>query len=154
MIYFVDEDVALTEAWRAAVALKGHEVSPIEWVEDAEEILLVADDIDLVVVDVMLAQRASTEAYAPHVVPGSGLAVGLTLVERLIAARPDIFPGSVVLWTHVRNESILAQCRSKKNDWAVEFIRKRDYRSPAKFAALVEVCLGHLQNGGTTGGSK
>lgn len=146
-IYFVDEDFGPTAAMRAIVEQRGHKVEAIVWVEDAETILTTVKDIDLVLIDVMMAQRGGDDRYSAHRT-NTGLETGLKLLEILSDKRSEVFPGRAVLWTHAQNTEVIKRATNMADELGIEFMRKGKFRSVKDFADAVEGCLAAVQASG------
>ena len=142
MIYFVDEDFGQTRHYRSELIARGHQVTPILTADEAFEILTGADDIQLAIIDVMLAvsdheserfSRNRTEDY---------LQTGIVLLEELCASNPEAFPSRAVLLTNTVRQSVLAHAQRVRQVLNVPLLRKNEMSTAFEFGEELEP---HLQ---------
>jgi len=136
-VYFVDEDVGTTAAFRAQVSRKGYAVEPIQFAEDGEARLLSAVDVELAIIDVMLGQRGGVSRYSldrTHF----GLTTGLRLVDALVEARSDLYPERLALWTHARNTEVVSLAQEHARKYSIPLLRKRNFRTGKEFADRID----------------
>lgn len=140
MIYFVDEDLPYAKEFSVPLVMRGYDVTFLSDADTALTRLDSADDIQLVVVDIMLAVGdMATSQFRADETEGF-LLTGLNLMFHLSAKRGDMFPKRFVVLT-ATSESIIANrlqpyCRNMD----VPILRKSDFRRPAHLAdKLIEL---------------
>jgi DNA-binding NarL/FixJ family response regulator len=134
MIYFVDEDFGVLAAYTAELGLRGYSVSNLATARDAFQALWNApgSDIDLVIVDVMLAPGETVDSSNANY-----FTAGLDLLRSLSDQNPDVFPRRALLFT-----AAIGGTRREATDCArelgVEIWDKAAFLSPVEFADGVE----------------
>ncbi len=141
MIYFVDEDFGQTRHYRSELIARGYEVTPILTADEAFEILTGADNIDLAIIDVMLAvsdheserfSRKRTEDY---------LQTGIVLLEELCKSNSENFPSRAVLLTNTVRQSVLQRAQRVKAEHNVSLLRKNEMSTSFEFGESIEALL-------------
>lgn len=125
-IYFVDEDYLKFVAFIIELEYRGYKVAPISDAGRAFETLSTASDIELAVVDIMLAGTPGDTHFGEDRTDGF-LTTGLILVEDLSKARPDVFPQRCVLFTNASTSAVLGPAKLLHERTGVPVLRKSDY---------------------------
>jgi ActR/RegA family two-component response regulator len=140
MIYFVDEDLAYAKEFTVPLILRGYEVKVLENADQALNTLEQAQDVQLVIVDVMLATgEIGVSQFTADDTEGF-LKTGLTLIEYLTERRGDIFPRKFVVLTAASESSLISTIERMCRKSGITVLWKSDYRRPADLAdKLVEL---------------
>lgn len=134
MIYFVEEDVPYAKEFSVPLILRGYDVEILPDADTALARLDRATDIELVVIDIMLATRdAVNSQFKPDETDGF-LLTGLNLMFHLSAKRGDIFPRRFVVLTAASELTISNRLVGVCRNMRVPILRKGDYRRPKLLA--------------------
>lgn len=134
MIYFVDEDVAYAKEFSVPLILRGYEVKIISNADNAFEILENADDVQLAIIDIMLATASAEKSRFTADETDSFLKTGLLLMAYLNDKRRDVYPERFVVLTAASQPRLVNEIRQTCKDMGVPVLRKTDYRRPANLA--------------------
>jgi hypothetical protein len=128
--------------FRSEIAGLGHEVVPIAFAEDALERLCGADDVDLVILDVMLGVRSSaaSQIFSPQATR-DGSQTGLVLLRELMGCNPECFPTRCMLITHSTLPAVLKATRQVSSDHKVPWYPKSQFSTPYSFSRTVSKLL-------------
>ena len=146
MICFVDEDIGSGNAYSIALKMRGHQVLILHDATEALEILPTAGDLDLVLLDVMLARGRDPQGYFEHRHTVNGLETGLVLLDLLVERKHSALVSKVVLLSAATNSGLVAQIRSKAKQHAVPYWKK-DFRSASSFCEKLATHLGATASG-------
>jgi CheY-like chemotaxis protein len=139
VIFLVDEDMSAFTGWIADLEIRGYEVGALWDADEAYSALseIAPEEVDLVVVDVMLAVSPEGTAGLTAEATEDYLLTGLRLVELLAAKNPAVFPARAVFLTNVVNEDRLTLLRSAAEDMKIELWRKHRISGAIEFGDLV-----------------
>ena len=142
MIYFVDEDVQYARELCVPLQMRGYETKIIENADLAYEELERAEDVQLAIIDIMLATNGAETSRFSAADTDDFLETGLLLMRYLSAARDNLFPNRFVVLTAagaVLIQKISLEC----NEMGVEVLKKGDFRDPSTLADSIEEILKH-----------
>lgn len=139
-IYFVDEDYAKLYALIVELEFRGYTVVPIGDADRAYDALATAPDVELAIIDVMLAAGEGASNYWEGRTDG-GRVTGLVLLEDLKRARPDIFPRRAALLTAASTHQLINQVRQSSQLNHVPIWQKGEMSSPKEFGDHVALWL-------------
>jgi len=137
--YFVDEDARAFSAWMTELEMRGFDTKVLWNADEAFAHLerVTVADVDLVVVDVMLAVSESTQTrFTPERTDGY-LETGLRLLEDLSVANPSVFPMCAVFLTNTASQSTLAETLRVGKVLNVPVWSKAQFVSPVEFGDSV-----------------
>lgn len=138
MIYFADEEFNRIRSKLHYLTDVGQlEVKHLRDAEVAYNTLISADDIELIIIDVMFAaggryDREKTDGYST---------TGLLLVRDLLVARPDIPASRIVLFSSATRQDIVGRIRTMAKEDGVQYRSKSDFSTPSDFLAYVQALL-------------
>lgn len=146
MIYLVDEDFSAFGAWIAELVLRKHPVQPLLNADEAFRLLCQAapEQIDLVVIDVMLAVEDPRVSRFGEDRTDDYLETGLRLLEDLAEQNPVVFPRRAVLLTNTTNDATFNAAQRTSSYFRVPFWQKSTIFSPVEFADRVEKLVSEL----------
>lgn len=139
-IYFIDEDYAKLYSWILELEFRGKVVIPIGDADRALAALSIAPDIELAVIDVMLASGDIGSQYRESRTE-QGLITGLVLLKDLCAIRPDAFPRRALLLTSVATPTVLRRLQEYTGNNSVGLRFKTEIDSPVHFGDTIDVAL-------------
>tara|TARA_R110002051_G_C8630143_1_gene484651 strand:+ start:568 stop:1005 length:438 start_codon:yes stop_codon:yes gene_type:complete len=140
MIYFVDEDIQYSREFSVPLQMRGHQLSILPNADVAYDTLENADDIDLVIVDIMLATGdVQTSRFSSSDTDGF-LETGLLLMRYLSDLRPEYFPRKFVVLT-AAGAKLIQRVNSVCVDLDVPVLKKGDFRVPSTLANSIEGIL-------------
>lgn len=138
MIYFVDEDIRQLKPFRIELEMRGFKVITIANADDAYNILSKVDDIDLVILDVMLAASTQENSRYDRESTNNFLETGITLLKELSKLNNKFFPKKVVLYSMASNRDIVSKIRKTAEEFGIEYLKKKDYLSSYAFGEKIE----------------
>jgi len=143
MIYFVDEDFGAYESWIAELELRGFHVKSLRSADEAFAALwgIALEDVELVIVDVMLAVDDIDDPKFSVELTDGYLESGLRLLENLVQQNPNVFPQRAVLLTNTINDKTLGAAADVSKRYAIELWDKREIMSPLYFGDRVEAAI-------------
>lgn len=136
-IYLVDEDHFKLYSWILELEFRGMDVITISDADRAFATLSTASDIELAIIDVMLASADSDSQYRAERTD-QGLTTGLVLLQDLCSIRPDIFPARALLLTAASTQAILGPVQNTISNTGVRICFKNDIESPRHFGDVIE----------------
>ena len=137
-VYFVDEDYPKYQAWLEELRYRKRRVCPIGNADDAYAVLIAADDIELVIIDVMLSASPTGSSQFTRARTDDFLETGLALLEDLAAHRPEVFPQRAVLLTNTINRDTFRAARECAGRHKVILLEKSVIVSPFDFGDRIE----------------
>lgn len=142
MIYLVDEDVNQLSAFAEELRFRGFAVLQIDNADSAFDCLIAAEDVELVIVDVMLGTADSEISRFSRERTSDFLTTGLALLEDLFFVDSDKFKSKVLLFSMTSTPTLLQTVLRASAKYGAPFLRKRDYVSPYAFGEKIQVFLG------------
>ncbi len=144
-VYLVDEDYYKFEAWILELELRGYQVQAIGDADRAYEILCDADDVELIIIDVMLSSRPDESSRYPEDRTDDNLITGLVLVKDLLGVRRDVVPSRTALLTNTSNDDTWAEAEGLADDLGIRLLEKNEFPSAMQFGdAVVELVEAEL----------
>lgn len=141
MIYFIDEDVNETEPYVYHMKYLGYESKIIDNADDAFEVLINADDIEAIILDVMLATKPSGSSRFNAVSTNNFVTTGLCLLDDLVQQKSgeisNGIPDRIILFSAATRKEIVDQIRKKKDEYNITYLNKLDYDDVDDFAEIV-----------------
>jgi hypothetical protein len=138
MIYFVDEDVPYIQEYSVPLKLRNRSVSILANADLAYDTLETASDVELAVIDIMLATGSKETSRFSRAASEDFLKTGILLIHYLTDLRPQLFPKKFVVLTAASDHRLLRSVRECCDPLNIEILRKMDYSSPAKLAQKIE----------------
>jgi hypothetical protein len=134
VIYYVDEEFNRNRSKIRYLGLKGLAVRYLPNAEVAWDAIYEATDIELIIVDVMLAAgsrygRAETNGF---------LTTGLSLVADLLQQKTALQPSRILLFSAATRADITSEIQKLVNERGVRYARKTDFDTPQAFASYVQ----------------
>jgi CheY-like chemotaxis protein len=140
-IYFVDEDSYKYDAWLEELRFRGYEVVEFTNADDAFAHLVVANDVELAIIDVMLSAAPQGSDRFTRERTDDYLETGLALLNDLVQQRDGVFPARSVLLTNTINVSTFRSARECAVAHSIELLEKSSIDSPFHFGDRVEEIL-------------
>ncbi len=142
MIYLVDEDVNQLSAFAEELRFRGFDVLQIDNADSAFDCLLAAQDIELVIVDVMLGTADPEISRFSRERTTDFLTTGLALLDDLFLVDGQKFKSKILLFSMTSTPTLLQAVQRASSQYGAPFLRKRDYVSPYAFGEKVQAFLG------------
>ncbi len=127
MIYYIDEEYIRNRSKIRFLKMHGYDVTHISNADEAWRVIypVSSDDIDLIIVDVMLAagnryDRKQTKDF---------LITGITLIKDLLDQRKDIDPKKILLFSAATRDDIIKFIHELANDKKVHYKSKSDFNT-------------------------
>jgi ActR/RegA family two-component response regulator len=140
MIYFVDEDLSYARQFTVPLVLRGYEAKILLNADRALDVLSEAKDIELAIVDVMLATADARHSRFRADDTDSFLETGLALMRELNKTRPDVFPRKFAVLTAASEASLVGDIETACRKMQVPHLKKGDFKQPKALAdRLVEI---------------
>ena len=144
MIYFVDEDHRKLRALVTELEFFGYDAEIIKDADSAFTALsgVSPDDIDIVIIDVMLAVRVngSNSRYTRERTDDYHQ-TGLMLLDDLAISNAEVFPNKALFFTHASNNELLSLVQKKSEEHGTIYLRKRDFNTAFEFAIKVDAII-------------
>ncbi|NYI28218.1 hypothetical protein [Sulfitobacter geojensis] len=121
--------------------LRNRSVDSLPNADIAYETLEKANDVELAVIDIMLATEDKGVSKFSRTETEDFLKTGLLLIDYLANARPDVFPRRFVVLTAASDRKLLKAIRDRCGPRKIEILRKMDYSSPVSLADKIESLL-------------
>jgi ActR/RegA family two-component response regulator len=134
MIFLVDEDQTYGETFTMPLVMRGFDVKILGNADKALNELSEARNVELVIVDIMLATAPRSQSKFGVGETNGLLLTGLVLLRRLRQIREDIFPGKFVVLTAASEPGLVSTISSTCSDLDVPVLWKGDYKRPANLA--------------------
>lgn len=138
VIYFVDEDVPYIQEYSVPLKLRNRSVCILSNADIAYRTLEMANDVELAVIDIMLATESKESSKFSRAESEDFLKTGILLIQYLNDLRPRLFPKNFVVLTAASDRRLLKSIRDCCDPLNIEILRKMDYSSPAKLANKIE----------------
>lgn len=151
-VYFVDEDYPKFKAWLLELEYRNMTVRPITDADRAYQVLLEANDVEWVVIDVMLAasEKESTRFDAGRT--DGSLETGLVLLRDLCDARPDVFPRRAQLLTNTTNQTTYRAAQQCAAEFSIDLIDKTSVDGARDFGDKIVAAMAAARaRGGSDG---
>ena len=145
MIYIIDEDVKNLKSNIAELKMRGFEAINIPDADEGFKALIHASDIELVLIDVMLAVHDNV-AKSRYTFENAEeeLTTGLQFLDDMISQRPDVFPSNVAIFTCAKEPWLFAKIKKNCEKHDIPLLDKDDFGSTCDFADKVEEILKSL----------
>ncbi len=151
MIYFIDEDYRKLRALASELTtFHGFETKIIRDADSAFRELsdVNASDVDLVIIDVMLAVKADGKAsrYSREDTDDFHQ-TGIALLDDLALVNPSVFPRKSVYFTHASSGDLVKAISTSANKHGIKMLKKKDYDTAYDFGKEIVAIIGK-SNGG------
>lgn len=141
MIYVVDEDSSQLTPYLVELELRGYQVYPIDNADDAYKQLSGASDIELVVLDIMLAAGPASTSRFSREKTRDFILTGLAVIEELAKVNSKHFPSDIVVFSMANQDWAVSEIRKITNQYQIPYLQKRDYPSPFAFGETITQIL-------------
>lgn len=141
MVYFVDEDVNQLLSYSAELKLRRYDTMHLRNADEAFETLIKADNITLVIVDIMLATgESSTSKYT---IEGTDnfLKTGVSLIKDLIEQLDDRIKDKIIIFSQSSSVPLVTFIRQFSDKNKIPYLIKKDYGNPFLFANEIELLI-------------
>lgn len=141
MIYFVDEDVNETEPYAYHLGVMGYDTMIIDNADDAFNILICAEDIEIIILDVMLATKKEKDSLFSPVSTNNFVTTGLELLDQLVNQVDEVaknaIPEKVIFFSAATRPEIVSKIQKKANQHGVWYLDKLEYDDVDNFAEKI-----------------
>ncbi len=141
MIYIIDEDYNDLQSFAIELKLRNYSVELIRDADAAFEKLKDAKDIELAIVDVMLATASQDESIFSIAETDYFKITGLVLIEKLSIVNKDFFPKKSVLFSHAVTRNLIDKINIFSKENSVPFLSKNIFSNTFNFANEIEKIL-------------
>ncbi len=148
-IFLVDEDKIQLEPFKVEFEYRGYEVVFIKDADDAlrELSTVVPDDVDLVIIDVMLAANIDPKVSKfSREATNDFLETGLRLIERLSICNPKVFPRKAILFSNATDADLVNAIEEVAGKNKILYLDKRKFQSPMEFGNTVDNMIKSINN--------
>jgi CheY-like chemotaxis protein len=147
MIYFVDDDVNQMRPFREELQANGYEVTELRNADEALDCLKKANDIELIIMDVMLGTGPKETSKFSMEETNGFLTTGLILIDRLtdffsglISSDPLIkhkdlgaLKNRLVIFSMTHQQEVIKEITKRVEKNNINHLRKSDYADPYDF---------------------
>lgn len=142
MIYFVDEDINELEPFAIELKNRGYEITILSDADEAFSVLINANDIEAIILDVMLATAEDDKSRYNAVDTNNFATTGLTLLDDLATQYKekgdDTIPKKVIIFSAAQQGWIVNKIESKSKKHVIEYLDKKTYDDTFTFADKIE----------------
>jgi CheY-like chemotaxis protein len=146
MIYFVDEDVKESEPYIYHLKYLGFDATIIDNADDAFDRLVVANDIEVIVLDVMLSTRSGDKSRFDAISTNNFVTTGLKLLDDLVQQRQNDgtlkIPNRVVLFSAATRPEIVSLICAKRDLYKIRYLNKMEFDEVNRFAEEIKNVIG------------
>lgn len=137
MIYFIDEDYRKLRALASELTtFHGFKTKIIRDADSAFRELsdAHASDVELVIIDVMLAAKAdgATSRYSREATDDYHQ-TGIVLLDDLVMVNPSVFPTKSVYFTHASSGDLVKAISASASKHGIRILKKKDYDTAYDF---------------------
>lgn len=146
MIYFVDEDKNELEPYVYELEGRGYDCQILRNADRAYDVLVGATDIQVVVVDVMLATANARTSRFDAISTENFVTTGLKLIEELIANQPqgqNVFPSKAVFFSSARIEQVVSRIEKMSATYNIPYLDKNEFSCTPDFA---DALINHIDS--------
>lgn len=141
MIYFVDEDVGQLRPWAIELRMRGFGVEMLRNADVAWERLLNTTDVELVLIDIMLAAQENDQSRYSRAATDNYLETGLVFLDELVQQRPQYFPARAAILTMTGLPRLLQKAQLACQKYNIPLLRKFEFATPLEFGDEIEGIL-------------
>ena len=146
MIYFIDEDYRKLRALASELkTFHGFETKIIRDADSAYRELcdVKESDVDLVIIDVMLAVKADGESsrYSREETDDFHQ-TGIVLLDDLALVNPGVFPRKSVYFTHASSSDLVKEITASAKKHNIRMLKKKDYDTAYDFGIEIVGIIG------------
>lgn len=145
MIYFVDEDIHEIELYSIEMDNRGYQTVILKNADEAFEIIPKAKNIELIILDVMLATSDGKTSRYTSYQTDSFVTTGLSLLEELVEQNKNIkclgIPEKVVLFSAASMVWVVEKINQAKERHEIHYLDKKDYEDAFQFGEDIEKIL-------------
>ena len=134
MIYIVDEDIVQMSSLKTEFEFRGYEVKMISNADDAWDIIPGESNLDLVIIDIMLAAKPPQESRYKSDKTRSYTITGICLAEDFLEQYNEMFKNKIVYLSHTNENGILSTIEKSVTKNNIAFFRKHEYPSDMTLA--------------------
>ena len=143
MIYFIDEEKSQVSPYVDALEVFGYSVKQYSNADSGLEALLLADDVEAVIVDVMMTAKDEPLSQFSADETENFLTTGLALLGKMVKqSNPEhlegFFPKKTILFSMASQELLIKKIKSFTDKHEVSYFKKSDYPNPYRFAIAVK----------------
>jgi len=113
---------------------RNYKVEIISNADDAWDLMIKRDDVELVIIDIMLAAKPPNISKYSRSGTRDYTTTGILLAEDLLIQFPQIFKGKIVYLSHTNENGLLNLIEKSAEDNDITFLRKHNYASDMKLA--------------------
>lgn len=143
MIYFVDEDKNELEPYVYELEARGYTCQILRNADLAFDHLVTANDIEIVIVDVMLSTAESGRSRFDAVSTRNFIITGIRLLEELIehqerkhSIEPS-FPKKAILYSSARIEEVVSEIENVSSTYNIPYLDKNSFVYTPDFADAI-----------------
>ena len=133
MIYFVDDDVNQMRPFRDELEINGYQVTALRNADEALDCLEKADDIELIIMDVMIGTGPMKTSRFNAEETENVLKTGLVLVDKLMKEHANHLQKRLIIFSMAHQLYLREEIEKTKNIHKVEYLCKSDYADPYDF---------------------
>ena len=142
MIYYVDEDIDETDPFVVELMKAGYNVKILNNADTAFEALIEADDIEVVILDVMLATAGGNVSRYSAKDTNDFVTTGLVLLDDLTqqykAKGEDVIPKRVIIFSGAQQEDVKTRIENAAKKYHLQYLDKKDYDDSFSFIDKID----------------
>lgn len=147
MIYFVDDDVNQMRPFRDELEEQGYQITTLRNADEALKCLEQANDIDLVITDVMIGTAPSEDSCFSREETEDFLITGLVLIDKLMKNHAKKLNQNIMIFSMAHQGLVVEKIDDTARKYDIQYLRKSDYADPYEFCKkLAELNLIKLKS--------
>ena len=133
MIYFIDDDVNQMWPFRNELEEQGYQVKALRNADEAFDHLEQAQDIELVIMDVMIGTGPKQTSRFSAAETDDFLKTGLVLVDKLMQKNASKLQKRLLVFSMAHQIPLVGEIEKTVNKYNITYLRKPDYADPYEF---------------------
>lgn len=133
MIYFVDDDVNQMRPFRDELEEQGYQITTLRNADEALKCLEQANDIELVITDVMIGTAPSEDSRFTSEETENFLITGLILIDKLMKNHATQLKNHLIIFSMGHQSFVVEKIEEIVKKYNIQYLRKSDYADPYEF---------------------
>jgi CheY-like chemotaxis protein len=112
---------------------QGYQVTALRNADEALKCLELADDIDLVITDVMIGTASSQHSCFGREETEGFLITGLVLIDKLMKNNDKKLSKHLIIFSMAHQGFVIEKIEDTAKEYDIQYLRKSDYADPYEF---------------------
>lgn len=143
MIYIIDEDIIQLRPYANELVILGFQVKQIDNADSAYHTLTEADDVELALIDIMLATGPSESSRYSRDESRDFIKTGILLIEDILNTKGTDFSKKMAIFSMGSQDWLVRDINKLAKEFGIPYFKKRDYPSPYQFGVDISALINH-----------